>query len=233
MNNKLVPILIVAVVAFVGGYFTNGVIGGGNGKIQSESQVNLSNDWDSLSYFIGLTIGYQTQGLFEDIDAALVGSGINTVLTDSSEYDVQASQMIAGQLQQSIVNKKTEEANSILESKKNEEGVFETESGLLYQPLVEGDGQRPADTSVVTVHYHGTFIDGKVFDSSVERGEPFQFTLKGGVIQGWIEGVQLMTVGSKYKFYIPSHLAYGPRGNRGIPPNTPLVFEVELLSIDE
>lgn len=230
MNNKAITTLIIAIIAFAGGYFLNSVIGGE--RIQSESQVKLQNEWDSLSYFIGLSIGYQTAEMFEDLQPALVGSGINTIVNDSSAYDAQMTQMIAMQLQQSIVDNKSKEGVRFLEQNAKKQGVFVTESGLQYETLVEGDGPMPTDTSVVEVHYHGTFIDGKVFDSSIERGEPASFPLNQ-VIAGWTEGIQLMAVGSKYKFYIPSDLAYGPRGRSGIPPNSVLIFEVELLSIVE
>jgi len=230
MNNKAITTLIIAIIAFAGGYLLNGVIGGE--RIQSESQVKLQNEWDSLSYFIGLSIGYQTAEMFEDLQPALVGSGINTIVNDSSSYDAQMAQMIAMQLQQSIVDNKAVEGVKFLEENAKKQGVFVTESGLQYETLKEGDGPMPTDTSVVEVHYHGTFIDGKVFDSSVDRGEPASFPLNQ-VIPGWTEGIQLMAVGSKYKFYIPSDLAYGPRGRSGIPPNSVLIFEVELLSIAE
>ena len=106
-------------------------------------------------------------------------------------------------------------------------------SGLQYEVIVDGKGKKPAATDKVKCHYHGTLIDGKVFDSSVERGEPIVFPVSG-VIQGWVEALQLMGVGSKWKLYIPSHLAYGPQGaGKNIGPNETLVFEVELLSIEE
>lgn len=113
---------------------------------------------------------------------------------------------------------------------KDQEGVTVTESGLAYEVLTEGDGPRPAATNTVRVHYHGTLLDGQVFDSSVERGEPVEFPLNR-VIPGWTEGVQKMSVGSKYRFHIPADLAYGSEGRPGIPPNSLLIFEVELLSI--
>jgi FKBP-type peptidyl-prolyl cis-trans isomerase FklB len=111
-------------------------------------------------------------------------------------------------------------------------GVVTTPTGLQYEVMREGTGAKPTATSKVKVHYHGTTTDGKVFDSSVDRGEPVEFPLNG-VISGWTEGVQLMSVGSKYKFFIPGNLAYGarpPQGS-GIAPNATLIFEVELLEI--
>jgi FKBP-type peptidyl-prolyl cis-trans isomerase len=109
-------------------------------------------------------------------------------------------------------------------------GVITTASGLQYEVLSQGSGARPGPRDVVRVNYEGTLIDGTVFDSSYERGEPIEFPLDG-VIPGWTEGVQLMNVGSTFRFVIPSDLAYGSRGTGGIPPNSTLIFKVELLSI--
>jgi len=109
-------------------------------------------------------------------------------------------------------------------------GVKTTATGLQYEVITEGKGAKPLATSTVKVHYEGKLIDGKVFDSSIQRGEPISFPLNG-VIPGWTEGVQLMSVGSKYRFTIPSKLAYGEQGAGPIPPNSVLVFEVELLDV--
>ena len=123
--------------------------------------------------------------------------------------------------------------SEFLATNKIKEGVVETESGLQYEVITSGDGEKPANVeSQVTVHYHGTTIDGTVFDSSVDRGEPATFGLNQ-VIAGWTEGVQLMNTGSKYRFYIPSDLAYGDRGaGASIKPGSTLIFDVELLSVN-
>ena len=117
-----------------------------------------------------------------------------------------------------------------LEKNKTEEGVVVLPSGLQYKILTEGNGAKPAATSNVTCHYHGTLIDGTVFDSSVQRGKPATFPLNM-VIKGWTEGLQLMPVGSKFRFFIPPHLAYGDRQvSAAIGPNSTLIFDVELIS---
>lgn len=122
--------------------------------------------------------------------------------------------------------------DEFLSTNKLEDGVLETASGLQYKVLTSGDGsEHPKATSKVTVHYHGTLIDGTVFDSSVDRGEPISFGLNQ-VIKGWTEGVQLMVIGDKFRFYIPSSLGYGNRQAGKITPGSLLIFDVELLVIN-
>ena len=252
MKNKSFTILIVALVAFAGGYIVNNFVGGT--KIQSESRVNLENDYDSLSYFFGLFLGFNnSQFIQDDMDGDLVIAGLNTVFNDSSSYNPETLYPIAMELQQKIGAKEAaknaeeqavnQEADSeaanvaqldgelYLEANAEKEGVMVTESGLQYEVMKEGSGDHPVATSTVEVHYHGTLIDGTVFDSSVDRGEPISFGLNQ-VIKGWTEGLQLMTIGSKYKFTIPSELAYGTQVSAKIPGNSVLVFEVELLSFE-
>lgn len=143
----------------------------------------------------------------------------------------------AGQYIQETLNRikfgdTKEQGLKFLEENKLKEGVVVTESGLQYEVLTMGNGKKPSETDRVKVHYHGTLIDGTVFDSSVERGEPIVFGLNQ-VIKGWTEGVQLMPVGSKFRFYIPYELGYGERGaGQQIPPYATLIFEVELLGIE-
>ena len=121
------------------------------------------------------------------------------------------------------------EGIAFLEKNKSKEGVRTTDSGLQYKILTPGKGtEHPTATTKVKVHYHGTFINGSVFDSSVDRGEPIEFGLNQ-VIRGWTEGVQLMVVGEKTRFFVPSDLAYGSRGSGPIPPHSTLIFDVELL----
>ena len=136
-----------------------------------------------------------------------------------------------------LFNQKNEKAEAnlkagqdFLDGNRKKAGVVALPSGLQYEILVEGKGPRPVATNKVTCHYHGTLIDGTVFDSSVRRGQPATFPLNG-VIKGWTEGVQLMPAGSKWRFYIPPHLAYGDRQvSAQIGPNSTLIFDVELIS---
>lgn len=124
-----------------------------------------------------------------------------------------------------------EEAGSaFLAENANREGVVTTASGLQYEVLASGDGATPGPTDIVTTHYHGTFVDGRVFDSSVQRGQPASFPVNR-VIKGWTEALQLMKVGDKWRIYCPPDLAYGNEGRSGIPPDSTLVFEVELLGV--
>ena len=167
-------------------------------------------------------------------DFALIKQGfINGLLGDESQFDAQS----AGTYVQETINHikygdTKERGEKFLEENKLREGVITTESGLQYEVLKMGKGKKPSATDKVKVHYHGTLIDGTVFDSSVDRGEPITFGLNQ-VIRGWTEGVQLMPVGSKFKFYIPQELGYGERAAGEIPPYSTLIFEVELLDIEK
>ena len=117
-----------------------------------------------------------------------------------------------------------------MKTNKDRTGVSVTDSGLQYEVLATGSGPKAQKTSTVTVHYHGTLIDGTMFDSSVDRGEPVEFPVTG-VIPGWTEALQLMSVGDKWKLFVPANLAYGPAARPKIPGNSVLIFEVELLGI--
>ncbi len=144
----------------------------------------------------------------------------------------QAQQAAHAKKQQVDSEKAKGEGVAYLAANAKKDGIKTTESGLQYQVVSEGKGDKPTADDKVTVHYTGTLIDGTKFDSSVDRGQPATFMLKQ-VIKGWTEGVQLMTVGSKFRFYIPYDLAYGERGSGQIPPFSALIFDVELISIGE
>jgi FKBP-type peptidyl-prolyl cis-trans isomerase FklB len=193
---------------------------------------------DSVSYGIGSTIGrnLKKDGL-DSIDVDLLAKGIREVFEGKeSTMTAEAAQAVIQSYVQGIQGKKmavnVERGKKFLEENSKKPGVITLPSGLQYMVMKEGTGPKPGPEDKVTTHYHGTTIDGKVFDSSVDRKEPVSFAVNG-VIPGWTEALQLMPVGSKWKLFIPSNLAYGERGAGGdIGPNETLIFEVELISID-
>jgi len=190
------------------------------------------------AYAVGVTVADFVTMQFDGLDARALEQGLadrlagteTLVATDSVQTIVQTFQQ-EQQEAKAAANQAAGEA--FLAENAERPGVQVTASGLQYEVITEGDGPRPEASDQVTVHYRGTLLDGTEFDSSYSRGEPATFPLDR-VIAGWTEGLQLMPVGSEYKFYIPSDLAYGPRGAGGaIGPNATLVFEVELLEIAE
>ena len=162
----------------------------------------------------------------------------NSPALSEEDGEALARQIVDEARQEMMAAQKEQYAESIakneayLTEKTALEDVVTLPSGLRYKVIKEGKGDKPTAMDEVKVHYHGTLIDGTIFDSSVDRGEPVSFPLNQ-VIRGWTEGVQLMSVGSKYEFYIPQDLAYGPQGRPGIPPYSTLNFEVELLEINK
>ena len=202
-----------------------------------------STDLEKLSYSLGIILGERIQNDFGDLDPNFVLEGLKDSKDPSSwkldrpaiNQAVQDAQTrIRAQQEQQVeamaeANLKSGEAFLAENAKKD--GVTVTASGLQYRVITEGAGDAPKATDTVKVHYEGRLISGDVFDSSIARGEPVSFPLNG-VIPGWSEGVQLMKVGSKFEFTIPSALAYGPSGTGPIPPNSVLVFDVELLEIN-
>lgn len=186
---------------------------------------------DSLSYSVGVVLGksLKQQGL-DQVDPSSLAQAIDDFLKGN---ELAISEAKAGQnVQKYLKEKQAGEGEAFLTENAKRPEVKVTETGLQYEVIKEGEGAKPTTKNRVTVHYHGSLIDGSVFDSSVERGRPATFGVTQ-VIQGWVEGLQLMTEGSKYKFYIPYNLAYGERGAPPkIPPYSALIFEVELLSIN-
>ena len=199
----------------------------------------LRTEVDSLSYAFGILFGMQIQsGGFQTINAEVFGQTVQKVLQNEAlEITTeQASTIINAQymkVQRQKYEKNLIAGREFLEKNKKEAGVVSLPSGLQYKVITNGIGPKPGPTDKVTVHYHGTLIDGTVFDSSVERNQPIELSVNM-VIQGWIEALQLMPVGSKWILYIPSNLAYGESQRPGsvIEPNSTLIFEVELLSIN-
>jgi FKBP-type peptidyl-prolyl cis-trans isomerase len=206
---------------------------------QEIGKVDLKTDHDSVSYIIGHQIGTQmASSPMTELNVSAVANGMQDAI---DELDLFMNEDEANMLITEYM-KKTEEVASevyIVEGEKFladnmlRKGVNVTESGLQYEILVEGNGEKPTSESQVTVHYHGTLIDGTVFDSSVDRGEPANFGV-GQVIRGWTEVLQLMPTGSKWKVFIPSELAYGanPRPGGAIKPHMALIFDIELISIN-
>jgi FKBP-type peptidyl-prolyl cis-trans isomerase FklB len=202
-----------------------------------------STDLEKLSYSLGIILGERIQNDFGDLDPNFVLEGLKDSKDPNSwkldrpaiNQAVQDAQTrIRAQQEQQVeamaeANLKSGEAFLAENAKKD--GVTVTASGLQYRVITEGAGDAPKATDTVKVHYEGRLISGDVFDSSIARGEPVSFPLNG-VIPGWSKGVQLMKVGSKFEFTIPSALAYGPSGTGPIPPNSVLVFDVELLEIN-
>ncbi len=158
--------------------------------------------------------------------------GVKANFDNTSKYSIEISRQILENYFINTDSLRVQLNEQYLADHKAKKGVITTESGLQYEILTEGTGAKPSETTNVKVHYKGTFINGKTFDSSYDRNEPATFPLNQ-VIPGWTEGVQLMAVGSKYKFTIPHDLAYGETGNQNIPPKSTLIFEVELLEIVE
>lgn len=209
------------------------------------SEANLNNQLDSLSYSFGYLQGGSlfNEGI-EEVDVKNYLAGLNAAFKDEeSAIDEGAMQMLIqnffGELQNRQMERQAAEADvniaqgkAFLEENIMNSDVFETDSGLQYRVLEEGTGARPSATDEVEVHYEGSLLSDEVFDSSYERGDPIVFPLNR-VIPGWTEGLQLMTVGSKYQFFIPAELAYGNNPPPGsiIPPGAVLIFEVELLDI--
>lgn len=193
-----------------------------------------------VSYGVGRQLGDQLRNNpFKEFDITAVQAGIADALADTasqvSEEDLNEAFGIVSkklqELEQAAAKEAAAEGEKFLAENAKRDEVTVTESGLQYEVITTGEGEKPSADSTVSVHYHGTFANGDVFDSSVERGQPAEFPVNG-VIAGWTEALQLMTEGSKWKLTIPYGLAYGERGSQGaIPPYATLVFDVELLSI--
>ena len=205
--------------------------------------MKLTNDKEKVSYIIGEDIGFSFQREGYDLDIDIMLEAIKGAATGKSENllsETEKNEVMMRWQQEMQAKKQAQMAEQAKAAKKdgmafltqnrNNPGVFETPSGLQYQVIKGAEGRKPAATDTVHVHYHGTLLNGQVFDSSVERGEPISFPLNQ-VIAGWTEGVQLMSIGSKYKFFIPADLAYGDQAVGTIPAGSTLIFEVELLDI--
>ncbi|MDP2423722.1 MAG: FKBP-type peptidyl-prolyl cis-trans isomerase [Bacteroidales bacterium] len=207
----------------------------------TETVFRLNNYLDSVNYIIGTDIGYtlknngleiQPESLIQGLRDAL--QGIDTLFSlEQAETIVRAYTSKLSEKQQQSLPSSTpasiETGDTFLADNRKNPAVTETSSGLQYMVIEAGEGSQPKPTDQVTVHYRGTLLDGTVFDSSYDRGTPATFEL-GRLIPGWVEGIQLMKPGAKFVFFIPPNLGYGDRNIGEIPPNSVLVFEVELIS---
>jgi FKBP-type peptidyl-prolyl cis-trans isomerase FklB len=202
----------------------------------------LKTQKDKVSYAIGLDVANSLKKNELDVDPDILTSAIKDVLSNSKlrmtdqeaketlmalQKDRQAKQQERNKV---LGEKNKKEGDAFLAKNKKLEGVKTLQSGLQYKVITEGKGKSPKASDTVTVNYAGTLIDGTEFDSSYKRGQPATFPV-GGVIKGWTEALQLMKEGSKWQLVIPADLAYGEQGRPGIPPNSVLIFEVELISI--
>lgn len=208
----------------------------------------LETEQAKQAYSLGVSAGRYLQSTVDeynkiavDLNAGLILRGVQDGIAGKSELSEEDIQQLLTALDETYRNEQVKLAEAAAASAKaageaflaenaKKEGVTVTESGLQYEIVQAAEGAKPAATDTVKVHYTGTLTDGTVFDSSVERGEPIEFPLNR-VIPGWTEGVQLMSVGSKFRFTIPAELAYGERDMGTIPPNSVLIFDVELLGV--
>ena len=204
--------------------------------------IELKNDSDRLSYALAMNFAISIQQLPVKVDLPLLGNAVAEILNGGEfqltkeEYAVQMRRL--QELLQEVEAKKNAGSEEILAAEKKffeenakKQGVVTTRSGLQYQVLVEGNGEKPGPRDTVKVHYEGQLPNDTVFDSSIARGEPIEFPLDH-VIPGWTEGLQLMKTGAKYRFFIPSRLGYGAHGaGNAIPPHSTLIFVVELLGV--
>lgn len=207
-------------------------------KSATTEALVLNNNIDSVAYAIGMGMSKNLKSSGMDtINYAAFEDGFKAIFNgDSTKISEDHVQVLLNdyfqKLKEEMVAKQQEEGLKFLAENKLRPEVDTTISGLQYEVITPGSGPKPTATSQVTVHYEGKLLNGNIFDSSYEKNKEIQFNL-GQVIPGWTEGLQLMSAGAKYIFYIPPHLAYGDRGaGADIPPNSTLIFTVELLSID-
>ena len=205
-------------------------------NIEKAKEINLENDIHNFSYAFGVSIGNNLKTIgFDSLSYHSLSGALEDVMKGKEKMNLNDAQKkvqaTINELQEKEAKEKSAEGEQFLAENGKRAGVVTTESGLQYEVLKEGKGPLPKASEKVKVHYTGMLIEGKVFDSSIERGEPTTFGVTQ-VIKGWQEALQLMPVGSKWKIFIPQDLAYGPRGAGGeIPPYAALIFEMELLEI--
>ena len=212
-----------------------------NAPLQAQ-EVDLADQKMQISYSVGVNIGQNLvmQGLTDDIDLNAFIEGLRDTVVGEPKLTEEQMMSALMAFQQQLMDQQQAEADaaraaseSFLAENGQRSGVTTTESGLQYEVLERGDasGVSPSATASVTAHYEGRFIDGEVFDSSIERGQPAEFMLNQ-VIPGWTEGLQLMKPGDRYRLFIPAALGYGPGGSGPIPPHSALIFDVELIEVN-
>ena len=218
---KLILLITIATMAFCS---------------QAQENQNNNTNMDKLSYALGLSMGQNFKGSgVANLNIDDFADALRAVYQDTEKkmsYD-EAKQVVTEfftNLEAEARNNNERLGKEFLEQNAKQEGVKVTASGLQYQVVTEGTGPKPGPNDVVTVHYTGRLIDGTVFDSSVERGEPATFAV-GQVIPGWVEGLQMMNEGSAWRLFIPAELAYGSRGTGPIQPNSTLIFDVQLIKV--
>ena len=203
-------------------------------QVSAQENLVLKNQKDKVSYIIGLNIGKDLKRQSIDISPKILAEGVQQALAGSkpllTEQEIQET-MTA--FQKEMMAKQKERGEAFLAENKKKEGVKTLPSGLHYKVIKAGTGKKPKLNDTVTTHYRGTLIDGTEFDNSYKRGQPASFPVSG-VLPGWTEALQLMEEGAKWQLFIPPNLAYGERGAGGIiGPNATLIFEIELISIQE
>lgn len=234
---RLLSVLLLATAAV---FATAGEVSLLDGKpVAPDASAAWSND-QKASYLIGVQMAKRLKPFAKDLDAEKIVLAIQDILAGKDQAVPAAQEQAVMTAFQAAMEKKEGDraaarkdtnAKWLAENAKKD-GIKSTKSGVQYEVLKTGAGKQAALGTSVTVHYTGTLLDGSVFDSSVQRGQPADFPLReGGLIQGWIDALPLMKEGDKWKLYIPSDLAYGERGNQGIGPNELLIFEVELIKV--
>ena len=211
-------------------------------QVYGQEKLVLKNQKEKVSYIIGMDIGSNLKKQSIDIDSNILAKGVKDALAGTkpllTEQEIQETmmafqkEMMAKQAE--VAKKNKAEGEAFLTENKKKEGVKTLLSGLQYKVIKAGTGKKPKSTDTVTAHYRGTLINGTEFDSSYKRGQPATFPVSGGMIPGWTEALQLMEEGAKWQLFIPPNLAYGEQGaGRDIGPNATLIFEIELVSIQE
>ena len=233
-------LLVMSVYAAQRGAKEGAAVSPSAGQATTQKPILLKTEMDKVSYVIGAQVGqsFKSQGIEINIESLMRGlkdamAGKKLALSQDEIKQVMTSfqqRMVAKQAAQAAKN--LAEGTAFLEANKAKEAVKVLPSGLQYKVIKEGTGKTPTPDDTVKIHYRGTSIYGTEFDNSYKRNQPNVFAVKGkGVIKGWIEALQLMKEGCKWQLYIPASLAYGERGRPGIPPNSTLIFEMELLEV--